>query len=266
MKSMFFTLPLFVLSNLFNFNKVDYWNIVRPIFGTRLKNYEVTQYKNETVFKVFYPKGSYSPSKNPVGGVGFFASPKQIFMANEVIFKYQVLFDKSFDPVSGGKLPGLFIGKGIQRKDMTGASGGTHTNAASCRIAWRTNLTAEAYVYVPQQQHQNYYNISGLVLNEKFGDSLWRGLFHFYKTIWNDVSIRLKMNTFTNGLPNYDGELEITINNITQKFNQFIWRIDPNYTLSAIIFETFFGGSQATTATPNDTWTYFKNIKLQKLG
>lgn len=268
------TLPLYLLSNLSNLP--NSWNIVKNIFGTNIKNYEIISppqfidnipfTPNDTILKVYYPKGSYSPSKYPVGGIGFFASPKNIFMANEVIFKYQVFFDKTFEPVLGGKLPGLFIGQSTHKKHMVGASGGNHYSTSSCRIAWRSNMTAEAYVYLPQQQHPNYYNISNLVLNQKYGDSLWRGSFLFYKNIWNDVSIRLKTNTFLNNVPIYDGELEVTINNVTKSFNQILWRTNQNYNLNAILFETFFGGSQPKTATPQDTWTYFKNIQLQKLN
>lgn len=273
MKSTIITLPLYMLSNLSNFHR-DSWNIVRNIFGknTNTINHEIikcnSSYLNckndEEIIKIFYPKGSYSPSKLPVGGIGFFASPKKIFMTNEVTFKYQVYFDNTFDPNLGGKLPGLFIGKGTDKKDMVGASGGKHYNTSSCRIAWRSNLTAEAYVYLPHNQHKNFYNIPNLILNPEYGHSLWRGLFKFYKYKWNDVSIRLKTNSFTDSIPNYDGELEITINNVTQSFNQLLWRTDQEYNINAIIFETFFGGSQPKTATPNDTWSYFKNIIIEK--
>lgn len=284
MKSTLITLPLYLLSNLVNFtrnNSIEPWNIVRNIFGintnlntTNLNttNHEIIKCnstylnckKEEDVIKIFYPKGSYSPSKQIVGGIGFFASPKRIFMTNEVVFKYQVYFDDTFEPVFGGKLPGLFIGNGTKRENMVGASGGKHLNTSSCRIAWRSNLTAEAYIYVPPHQHQNFYNISNLILNPQYGHSLWRGLFQFYKYQWNEVSIRLKTNTFINNLPNYDGELEITINNVTQSFNQLLWRTDPEYNINAIIFETFFGGSKPKTATPNDTWSYFKTLLLKK--
>jgi len=280
MKSTLITLPLYMLSNLLNFSlNRDPWNIVKNIFGinTNTTNHEIikcnssySSYLNckndEEIIKIFYPKGSYSPSKLPVGGIGFFASPKDIFMANQVIFKYQVYFDDTFQPVFGGKLPGLFIGNGTKKENMVGASGGKHLNTSSCRIAWRNNLTAEAYIYIPDNQHQTFYNISNLILNPQYGHSLWRGLFQFYKYKWNDVSIRLKTNTFTNNIPNYDGELEITINNITQNFNKLLWRTDPEYNINAIIFETFFGGSQPKYSTPNDTWSYFKNIQLQKIN
>lgn len=271
MKLSSFLLPIYALLNLQDTK--NSWNIVRFIFGKNTNNLEVLQQNNipflntnESILKVFYPKGSYSPSRNPVGGIGFFASPKKIFMANEVVFSYDVFFDPSFNPVLGGKLPGLFIGDGVKKENMIGASGGNHNLTSSCRIAWRSNLMAEAYVYLPESQHQEYMKIPKLVRNKIYGDSLWRGLFKFYKNTWNSVSIRLKTNTFNNNIPNYDGELELTINNITKGFNKFIWRTDPNYNLNAVVFETFFGGSKPSTATPLDTWTYFKNITTTKLN
>lgn len=265
-------LPIYALVNYQNIQEnKNIWNIVKVIFGKNTNNYEIIQGNtisflntNETVLKVFYPKNSYTPSKTPVGGIGFFASPKKIFKADEVVLKYDVFFDPNFDPVLGGKLPGLFIGQGTESTDMTGASGGKHELTSSCRIAWRSNLSAEAYVYLPPSQHVDYYKIPNLVQNEIYGDSLWRGIFQFYKNIWNPISVRIKTNTIVNNIPNYDGELEISINNVTQSFNKLIWRTDINYNLNSIIFETFFGGSKPSTATPYDTWTYFKNITIEK--
>ena len=223
--------------------------------------------KNETIFKIFYPKNSYSPSKLPVGGSGFFISPDNIFLANEVIFSYQVYFDPSFKPVLGGKLPGLFIGKSRGKSDTFGASGGNYTDNASCRIAWRANFSTEAYVYLPTRtQHPDYYKIPGLVQNPIFGDSLWRSILQFNPMIWNTVSMRLKLNNIKGGIPIADGELQVTINDKTQKFNKLIWRTTNDHFINSILFETFFGGSKREAATPNDTWSYFKNIEIQKLN
>jgi hypothetical protein len=93
-------LPIYLLSNLINRYTLDDWNIVKVAFGKDNKNHIIL---NNDTLKVYYPKGSYSPSKLPVGGVGFFASPKQIFMTNEVIFKYQVL-SENFKEKHKGKV------------------------------------------------------------------------------------------------------------------------------------------------------------------
>lgn len=234
------------------------WNIIKIAFG-KTNNHEII---DNSILKVYYPKGSYSPSKLPVGGIGFYSNPSEINMASEVIFTYQVKFDETFNPVLGGKLPGLFINNG---KNTKGASGGKYSNNASCRIAWRSKFSAEAYLYLPTLQEQDPAYNSMIIKNGIYGDSLWRHSFSFHPTKWNDIYIRLKLNKIENKIPINDGELEITINNSTKNFNKIIWRVDDCNYINTIIFETFFGGSTPKTATPQDTWSYFKNIKIKKI-
>jgi hypothetical protein len=251
------TLSVYSLNTLKIGGTLSDWNIIKIAFG-KTNNHEII---DNSILKVYYPKGSYSPSKLPVGGIGFYSNPSEIKMASEVIFTYQVRFDKTFDPVLGGKLPGLFINNGI---NTTGASGGKYSNNASCRIAWRSNFSAEAYLYLPTRDQDPEYN-SMIIQNGIYGDSLWRHSFSFNPLEWNDVYIRLKLNKVKNNIPIKDGELEITINNNTRSFNKIIWRIDDYNYINTIIFETFFGGSTPKTATPKDTWSYFKHIKIKKL-
>ena len=278
-------LPLYLLNTLEK--GLSDWNIIRVAFGKGKNNHEII---NGTVLRVHYPKGSYSPSKLPVGGIGFYSNPDEINMATEVLLKYQVKFDKTFDPVLGGKLPGLFINTGA---NTTGGSGGKHTDNASCRIAWRANFSAEAYLYLPtfntdvvrrqgtfntdvvrrqgtfnttsnQTQSQEYNSL--VIKNGEYGDSLWRNKLRFDPDNWNDVSIQLRLNNVKDNIPIQDGLLQVTINNITQKFDKIIWRTDTKHFINTIIFETFFGGSSPKTATPHDTWTYFQNVQVQKIN
>ena len=259
-----YSLPLYLLNNLHNATSV--WNIVKVSFGQNNSFHRITP---ENTLEVFYPQGSYSPSKVP-GGIGFFASPRRVFVSDDVLLEYEVRFHPSFDPVLGGKLPGLFIGKGTTKQDMTGASGGVHSDTTSIRVAWRSNFQAEAYVYLPQPQHPDYYEIEGLRINDVYGDSLWRGLLNFEQDAWNKVSVRITLNGFKsnpsltdeNDVPRADGKLVLSINNKTQTFGKMIWRTSPEYHISALLFETFFGGSTPKYATPVDTWSYFRNVKV----
>jgi hypothetical protein len=228
------------------------WNITKIPFGKNVINHQVL---NNDTLKVYYPNGSYSPSRGLIGGMGFYASPKEIFPNDDVTFNYSVLFDETFDPNLGGKLPGLFISNG----SFFGASGGRFNDyTASCRIAWRKNFDAEAYIYAPKNQDPTYYDIPGFKQNVIYGDSLWRGKLKFNKNEWNNVSIRIKLNT----IGEKDGLLQVSINSVTFSFDKLIWRNHKSVHLSAMIFETFFGGSSPRTATPVDTWTYFKNLTL----
>lgn len=237
------------------------WNIQKHIFGIEENNYNITN----NILKINYPKDSYSPSKNPVGGIGFYAKPRNIQNSSHIVFSYSVSFDTTFNPNLGGKLPGMFISNNYT-KTLNGASGGKHTNNTSCRIAWRSNFQAEAYLYLPKNipQHLSYYQDAKI--NNIYGDSLWRGDFYFDKSTWNNITIEMRLNTFDDtSYPNQDGLLKLSINNNTKTIDTLIWTLDPFSKIETIIFESFFGGSTAKTATPNDTWTFFKNISIEKI-
>lgn len=253
------------------------WNVSKTIFGK--DNYKILDEfvnrtsvnsrnmndnilsESESVLKVYYPQGSSSPSKNPVGGVGFYSNPSEIKNATDVTLSYSVKFDKTFDPVIGGKLPGLFIN---ENGNLFGGSGGKHTNNTSCRIAWRSEFDAEAYVYLPKniRQKSSYYNNS--IQNKIYGDSVWRGDFKFRNVSWNNVTLRIRLNTFDETNPNYDGILEMSVNGVKRGLYDVIWTTQPNHKVETLIFETFFGGSSPKAVTPNDTWSYFKNVSVVK--
>lgn len=249
------------IAKLLNLNTLSsFWNISKTIFGK--DNYEIIHsYKNDSIIKVYYPSGSSGPSKIPIGGMGLYVTPNEIANATDVTLSYSVKFDKTFDPVIGGKLPGLFINN---NNDYSGGSGGKHTNNTSCRIAWRSDFVAEAYVYLPKQIRQNasYYN--NTIQNRMYGDSVWRGEFCFDNASWNNVILRIRLNTFTDTNPNSDGILEMSVNNITRSLYDIIWTTNIQNKVETVIFETFFGGSSPKAVTPNDTWTFFRNISVVK--
>jgi hypothetical protein len=261
-------LPVAPLSNL-NHPNASAWNIINVGHGANNSNQAViVGASNVRKLQVLYPAGSYCPSaypSAPVGGIGFAASPSNILMADNVSFGYNVYFDDTFQPVLGGKLPGLFIGTGTTSQDVQGAAGGDHsTGNSSVRIVWRTNLLAEAYVYHISGQHSSYSLIPNLYVNNTYGDSLWRGLFEFKKHQWNPVHIQVKMNSVVNGVPKYDGVLAVSINGIVYKYTKMLWRTSTDYHVNAIMFGTFFGGSTSNWATPVNTSTYFKDISITK--
>ena len=193
-----------------------------------------------------------------------------MFPARSMRLSYEVFFGSDFDPIKGGKLPGLFLGP-------PGASGGRHvTDGASCRIMWRRNnvgvdvdvegsFMAEAYVYVATTQHPSYYQIPGMVVAPIDGTSLWRGLVNFNKGQWNKIDILLTANTATSGIADANGCLNLTINNVSKSFDKLIFTTTAS-SITGITFTTFFGGSDESWATLVPTSTYFKNVELQKIA
>jgi hypothetical protein len=94
--------------------------------------------------EVKYPAGSRNPGclTCVIGGLGVYALPLNITDAKSISFTYWVFFPKGFNFVKGGKLPGIYGGRGnfpSKREFLVSCSGG---NAAldcfSSRFMFRT--------------------------------------------------------------------------------------------------------------------------------
>ena len=247
--------------------KTGDWNIIKVGHGSSKKNPElhsIVEYQGDKTLKINYPKGSYKPSRDPIGGIGFYATPAPIFPEKEkaVTLSYDIYFDESFVPVKGGKLCGLFIGE-------PGASGGRHSNnQASARLMWRTadgsdKINAEVYLYVSDSQDSSYKKIPNLVENPTFGDSLWRGDIKFTVGQWNRVVLTVKLNTFSGSKANKDGLLSITINDTSRTFDKLVYT-EQKVDIEGVTTDTFFGGGSEDWATPNNTSVFMKNFVVYK--
>lgn len=236
-------------------NDLKTWNIKK--WGHGKQNISTT---DEGYLRVKYPRGSSSPGiKNaPVGGAGFYSSPSGFFPSNDVTLSYQVRFASNFDARLGGKMPGLFVS---ESDDFSGASGGRkHKKNASCRIMWRSNFKAEAYLYLPSSVKQSpaFREEPNSSYRDDYGDSLWTGILRFDPHNWNDVSIRVVVNT----LGKADGLLSVTINGQQCIIDNLIWRKSDSVKVSAIFFSTFFGGKESY-ATKVDTSAEFRNFHVR---
>lgn len=239
------------------------WNIVKVGFNRNNANQKIVTHRGSRAMTVFYPKNSLTPTsvpERPLGGLGFYAAPKEVFPANDVTFKYSVFFEQSFNPQKGGKLPGIFVSPS-GAENFCGASGGNKTSlSASCRIMWRQDLKAEAYVYTSCKQCAQYSQIPCSVMNPAYGDSLWRGILHFEKEKWNTVSITVRMNAIGSN----NGLLTVKINENSCTFGNMTWRTNPSVCVSSILVDTFFGGSTPDYACPQDSKVHFKDFSVTR--
>ncbi|KAG8753039.1 hypothetical protein FRC12_011686 [Ceratobasidium sp. 428] len=94
-----------------------------------------------SAIEAFYPEGSINPGNSPQGGADFYANPLPALKdAQNVTFGYSVFLPVDFEPVRGGKLPGLYGGK-------TGCSGGDAAlDCFSTRLMWRAKNDGELYL------------------------------------------------------------------------------------------------------------------------
>ncbi|KAF7329829.1 hypothetical protein MKEN_00246300 [Mycena kentingensis (nom. inval.)] len=223
--------------------------------------------------QAFYRQGSFKPSGPIRGGFGFYAKgPEDVDLttAKEALFGYSVMFPKDFEPVKGGKLPGLYGGD--NEEVARGCSGGRRdTRCFSMRLMWRTNLQGELYTYLPDPANAAFKANAAMCdlpnshCNPTFGNSLERGAFSFTPGQWTTVSERVKLNTVGQS----DGELELFVGGKSViKVENLAIRDSNEGRIRGMQMETFFGGSDDTWATPKSQTVFFADMSvaiLQKL-
>ncbi|KAK2463273.1 hypothetical protein APHAL10511_004928 [Amanita phalloides] len=216
-----------------------------------------TDSSNDTgpVLQVTYPQGSYSHGS---GGTQFInlwnASDGSSF--NSMALSYEVAFDTRFYWVKGGKLPGLRGGL-----DPTGCSGGSESDGTSCfstRVMWRQNGEGEVYAYIPTPN--GLCSDSNIICNSDFGISISRGKFTFTAGRWSRITMLVQLN---NPPDLANGNVQLYFNDVLA-INQTGLQIrsDSSVVANGMYFSTFFGGSDSSYATPQTTYTYFRNIRL----
>lgn len=96
------------------------------------------------VLQITYPEGSFNDNS---GGAQFYTlwNTSDGSQFETMIASYEVAFDPSFDPVLGGKLPGLRGGV-----NATGCSGGKEPTGDDCfsaRVMWRKAFAGEREIF-----------------------------------------------------------------------------------------------------------------------
>ncbi len=200
------------------------------------------------LLRVHYPAGSASPkvSRNqdsPSGGGQFYGTlgiPPQ----DRLKLSYNLRFPEDFDFVRGGKLPGLYGGKG--------ASGGNIPNGRdgfSTRLMWRAGGAGEVYAYLPT--------------SEAYGTSLGRGSWHFRPGQWHHIEQEVQLNQ-----PGQkDGWVRIWMDGrLVLEQKNLVFRTTPELKLNGVFFSTFFGGGDRSWATPQDTHIDFADFQVSKIS
>ncbi|KAG6897869.1 hypothetical protein C0992_009667 [Termitomyces sp. T32_za158] len=95
-----------------------------------------------STLQLHYPAGSINPAQphRPIGGAQFYATPLDLARAHNVSLAYSAFFPVDFAWVRGGKMPGLYGGRG-------GCSGGDEARDCwSTRLMWRAGGEGEMYL------------------------------------------------------------------------------------------------------------------------
>jgi hypothetical protein len=91
------------------------------------------------------------------------------------------------------------------------------------------------------------------------GSSLGRGAFKFQAGKWTAVSQTITLNN----LGKTDGKLSVSCNGEKViSFDRVVWQSNTKIPFIGIQFETFFGGSNPTWASPKLQYSYYKDVSL----
>lgn len=206
--------------------------------------------------------------------------PPGFFPADQVRFRFKVWFADNFPwgPTQkkvGGKLLGFRIGAGD-------AQGGDYSpTAASFRMTWALNGGVGPYLY-PQVRTAYSKKKSGRISMDLLDLSpevreisrVASGVHLFYpkdrgnieswdlrlhKGRWNEIEMYCKLNT----PGQHDGVLEVTVNGVRKRVETVRFRND-GARLENVKLNTFFGGSTADYAPPEDTKIWFADFGFSR--
>ncbi|KAL0574095.1 hypothetical protein V5O48_007854 [Marasmius crinis-equi] len=215
----------------------------------------------EFALEAFYPKGSISPGTLIPGGFGFYLTgPPDLVTGREVVASYRVMFERDWEWVKGGKLPGIFGGVGDLAYRCSGGRQDERCKCFDVRLMWRQNGAGELYTYLPQTENNKSRLLAVPPLsrgNNDYGYSVGRGSFTFEKGRWMCISLRVRMNN----VGQEDGELELVVDGCSVICVQGLtFRDSDEAVIKGMHFQTFFGGHGDDWASPKDQRAWFSEI------
>ena len=185
----------------------------------------VIEEDSDRFLRVEYPQGGVGPRE---GGAQWKVDFMDAFGTtyDELYVSYKLRFADGFNPVKGGKLPGMLGGEG-----NTGGNPSNGYDGWSARMMWRAEAAAVFYVY--------HADMSGT-----FGDDYdWSdgGTPRLFPAgEWVQVEHRIVMNT----PGNKDGILQGWYNGVLMFDKRDVrYRHVNSFAIDGFYFSTFFGGS-----------------------
>ena len=180
-----------------------------------------------------YPANTFGPGAQAIQA--WVALPKSY---EELFVSYRIRFERGFDFVLGGKLPGLSGGKG-----NTGGEKPTGLDGWSGRMMWRAGGSAVQYVYHPDQPRH------------------WGQDFPYRRNFspgqWHTVEHRFVMNT----PGEKDGVLQAWFDDDQVLDVDTLRFRDVNaFAIDQFYFSTFFGGDNDTWAPTRDQYITFDDF------
>ncbi|WP_052384066.1 polysaccharide lyase [Litchfieldella xinjiangensis] len=205
--------------------------------GWEWENIEVMQDSEGPYLRTHMGEGLYVGDKGKQRGAGF---DTRTLHAEHAILEYDLRLKPGFDPVKGGKLPGLMAGdspSGHKEAD----------NGITARIMWRRDAQGELYLYYPEME-------------KSYGDSIGRGSFTFDTSgAWHTIRQEVKLNDVgqSNGFIRvwYDDRLAIERTGLRL-------RTKDSVLIEGMMHTIFFGGGDRSWAASRDEYVDTRNFRI----
>ena len=209
--------------------------------------------------RVAYPAGKHGSADDETGAQ-WRLKFDQGYEAVEA--SYRVKFGPKFDFVRGGKLPGLFGGKG-----NTGGNKPNGTDGFSARLHWRTNGSAKSplrdsdqanltqYLYHPDQP-------------TKFGDDIRYddGPTGQWAVLDSDRWYQIRCRIVLNAPGEHNGILQGWIDGVQMlEMDNIRFRDVAELQIDGFFFSTFFGGSGKQWNTTKDETAFFDDFLITEV-
>ncbi|KAH8828439.1 polysaccharide lyase family 14 protein [Flagelloscypha sp. PMI_526] len=162
-----------------------------------------------------------------------------------MLITYELGFPSKFDWVKG-----IYYISQRTVPTLHGCSGGSQPHGDDCfstRLMWRASGSGEVYAYMPTPN--NICSSKSISCNDDFGVSISRGSVHGIRiTLFADIA---------------NGQIQLYFNDVLAlKQTDLQLRSSTSLTANGLFFSTFFGGSDSSWATPDTTFTYYRNISM----
>ncbi|CAD6580626.1 MAG: hypothetical protein TREMPRED_002788 [Tremellales sp. Tagirdzhanova-0007] len=249
-------------------SSLSYSGALNPLTAGKLPNIAISPDGHSSLL-ANYPSGTFQLSATQ--GFNFYTEGSKnsvlVEVAKEVMLSYSVYFQSGFQFNKGGKMPGLYGGTSLTAaKSCSGGRQEGRDDCFSARLMWRTNGAGEFYNYYPTSITEGGTYCSTppySICDTVYGDSIGRGAFTWPTGAWITVAQRLKLNDV--GAAN--GEQELFVNGVSViKLLGLEISMQSSTKIYGIMAQTFFGGNDATWASPQDQSAWFKDWSLAVLA
>jgi hypothetical protein len=221
------------------------WGLLRDAWGRDNHQFIADPDVHGQLLRIRLREGSIDPGSMvrrglPRSGTGF----KAAVIAggsDSATLRYRLRFAPGFDFVRGGKLPGLYGGRG-----NSGGAIPSGDDGFSTRLMWRERGEGEVYAYLPASR--------------RHGSSLLRGRLRFTPGRWHSVEQQLTLNTPGRD----DGHVQLWLDGQpVGEVTGLRLRDSEALRIDGVFVDVFFGGNDDSWAARADTHIDLAEFELQ---